>query len=181
MRNETRPGTQHSEPQLQLKEADIIQIIIDDHKALKELIEVMKDSDRETAVRFGAFTEFATTLTAHAKPEEEVLYADMKNETELRKEAFEGDVEHHVADQLVEKIKRTSDEDLKLARIKVLAEIVERHIEEEEGDLLPKFRKHSSTQVRAELGNRFLERKLKYLSSGSDQATPSSKAPSAKH
>ncbi len=36
-------------------------------------------------------------------PEEQVLYTYMKSKEETREEGFEGDVEHALADQLVEK------------------------------------------------------------------------------
>lgn len=168
-------NTDKSQKAVQQAEADIINIILEDHKPLKELIKVMKDSERPEEERFGAFEEFAPTLVAHAKPEEETLYVEMKKEEELREEGLEGDVEHQLADQLVEEIKRTTDKDLKSARIKVLAELVEHHIEEEEEELLPEYKKNSQKEERLELGSRFLEMKLKYLAAGNDNIVPDPK------
>lgn len=159
----------------ELKEADIVNLILEDHKPLKELIKVMKDSDKSHEERFGAFEEFAPTLIAHAKPEEETLYVYMKGDEELKEEGCEGDVEHMIADQLVEEIKRATDKDMKAAQIKVLAELVEHHIEEEEEELLPDFKKESEADVRAQLGNKFLELKLKYLAAGDDNIIPDPK------
>lgn len=147
---------------------DIIEVLLEDHKPLKNLIKTMKDSDIPFKERKAIFDEFAMTLIAHAKPEEEVLYAVMKEKESLREEAFEGDVEHGIADQLVEEIKRTTDEDVCGARIKVLAELVEHHIEEEEEELLPLFKKKSTTQERATLGNEFLRLKVNYLAEGEE-------------
>jgi len=158
------------------RDSDIVNIILEDHKPLKELIEVMKDSEQSHETRFAAFEEFAPTLIAHAKPEEETLYVYMKQDKELKEEGCEGEVEHMIADQLVEEIKRTNDKDMKAARIKVLAELVEHHIEEEESELLPDFKKESEIKVRVDLGNQFLERKLKYLAAGSDNIVPDPKA-----
>lgn len=183
MRNETQSSKQAAAGTLQVKDADIVSLIMEDHKPLKELIKVMKDSKRDAKERISAFNEFGPTLVAHAKPEEETLYVDMKSQDELREEAYEGDVEHQIADQLVEEIKRTKEEDLKLARIKVLAELVEHHIKEEEEELLPDFKKHSDAKERADLGNHFLELKLKYLAAGDDNIIPDPKldAQEAKH
>ena len=161
---------------LQMKDADIVSIILEDHKPLKDLIKIMKDSDRSADERFEAYQEFAPTLIAHAKPEEEILYATMKKDEELREEAFEGDVEHQLADQMVEEIKRTTDEDLRSAKIKVLAELVEHHIEEEESELLPDFKKSSDLETRAEMGNRYLELKMQYLAAGDDNVIPDPKS-----
>lgn len=156
-----------------MQNADIVEFILEDHKPLKELIKIMKDSEKKSLEeRFQAFEEFAPTLIAHAKPEEETLYNFMKQEKELREHGFEGEAEHEIADQLVEEIKRVTDPDKRSAKIKVLAELVEHHIEEEETELLPDFKKESEKQDRAELGNRFMELKLKYLAAGNDNVIP---------
>lgn len=163
----------------QQQQSDIVDLILKDHEPLKELIEVMKDSDKDLAERKAAFQEFAPTLVAHAKPEEQVLYTFMKKKEELREEGFEGDVEHTLADQLVEECKRTEDEDLLGARLKVLAELVEHHIEEEEEELLPDFKENSKSQERIKMGDEFLRLKLDYLAAGDENIIPDPKAEKA--
>lgn len=161
--------------------SDIIDVIMEDHKPLKELIKIMKDSDKDFSERKQAFEEFAPTLIAHAKPEEEILYTTMKSNKELREEGFEGDVEHAIADQLVEECKRTTDKDLLSARIKVLAEVVEHHIEEEEEELLPSFKSETDKNLRESLGEKFLTRKLDYLAKGDDNVIPDPKGENLRH
>lgn len=136
---------------------DIVEIILDDHKALKKLVQVMKDSDKDLSERKKAFQEFAPLLLQHAKPEEQSWYLYMKKAVDMREEGFEGDVEHGLADQLVEEIKRTEDEDQVSARIKVLAELVEHHIEEEEEEQLPEFKKNTSNVEREQLGELYMQ------------------------
>lgn len=138
---------------------DIIDLILADHKELKRLIKILKDSDKDIGERYAAFGEFAPLLTLHAKPEEMTLYADMKEEEEVRLEGMEGEVEHSLADQLLNEAKEEEDEDLWSAKVKVLAELLEHHIEEEEDDILPKCRKAFSKEHRIELGNEFLKLK----------------------
>jgi hemerythrin superfamily protein len=155
----------------QKTETDIIQLILEDHKALKELIEVMKDSEKNFLERSAAFEEFAPLLVTHAKPEEESLYVFMKDDEDLRENGFEGDVEHALADQMIEEIKRTEDdEDLWSARVKVLAEMVEHHIEEEEDEMLPDVKKHSKAEDRARLGEQYLKLRAKYEAMGGSDA-----------
>lgn len=143
------------------KNSDIIDLILDDHRPLKELIKVMKDVEQhDFEDRQEAFEKFARLLTLHAKPEERTMYDYMKSDAETRELAFEGDVEHGLADQLVEEIKRTEDnDDLWSARVKVLAELIENHIEEEESDFLPNFRDHSELEDREDLALKFLRLK----------------------
>lgn len=149
---------------------DIIQMILEDHKPLKQLIKIMKDTDNDLSERQEAFEEFAPLLVTHAKPEEQTMYVFMKGDDETREEGFEGDVEHMLADQLIEEIKRTDDEDLWSARVKVLAELVEHHIEEEEEELLPDFRKHSELEERVELGAEYQQLKAQLEDQGGKDA-----------
>jgi len=152
-----------------LDQGDIISLILKDHAPLKKLIKIMKSSEKDLSERQEAFEQFCPLLVSHAKAEEQALYAHIKNEEELRSEALEGDVEHGLADQMVEEALRTDDEDLWSARVKVLAELVEHHIEEEEEDLLPEFRKNSNHELRKELGEEYLATKANINANGSEK------------
>ena len=143
---------------------DIIQIILHDHKPLKKLIKTLKNSDKDLSTRQAAFEDFSILLTIHAKAEEKTLYVFMKNEIDQREEAYEGDVEHGLADQMVEEVKRTDDEELWSARVKVLAELVEHHIKEEEEEMFPDFKKQSTLEQRIKLGEKYLQKKPEVLS-----------------
>lgn len=144
------------------RSGDIIDLILFDHKPLKKLIKVMKNLDLAENERREAFDKFAPLLIAHAKPEEQILYAVMKNDKEIRVEAFEGEVEHELAEMMLQEAKAATDTDVWSAKVKVLAELVEHHIQEEEGDLLPDYRKSSEKQYRLELGQKYLDAKEQY-------------------
>ena len=136
---------------------DVLEIIREHHKPLKQLIKTMKDSEAEFDEIQAAFQEFAPLLIQHAKPEEQALYTRMKeSEEDVRCEGFEGETEHAIADRLVEEIKETSDEDEFRARVKVLAELVEHHIEEEEEDMFPDLRKEFDLEERVAIGAEYL-------------------------
>jgi hemerythrin superfamily protein len=136
---------------------DIVELILRDHKPLKKLIKVMKDSEAELSEVQEAFLEFAPLLLNHSKPEEKALYVKMKQrEDDIRTEGFEGDTEHQIAAHLVNEINATEDEDELRARIKVLAELVEHHIEEEEEDMLPDVRKEFELQERVLMGQEYV-------------------------
>lgn len=150
-------------------EPDIIQLILDDHKPLKKLIKIMKDSEKyDLKERKAAFEEFAPLLVRHAKPEEETWYIYMKDKEEMREEGLEGDVEHQLADQMIEEAKRAEDDDLFSARIKVLAELVEHHIKEEEEEQIPDFKKNSEPEERVALADAYLEIKSNIRESGAE-------------
>lgn len=135
---------------------DIVELILKDHKPLKKLIETMKDSEADLDEVRDAFEEFAPLLINHAKPEEQALYTKMKErEDDLRCEGFEGDTEHAIADNLVKEIQTTRDEDEYRAKVKVLAELVEHHIEEEEEEMLKDVRKEFELEERVSMGKKY--------------------------
>jgi hemerythrin superfamily protein len=151
-------------------EEDIISVIEEDHKPLKELIKVMQDGDKAAEERIDAFKQFAPLLVTHAKAEEKSLYQYMKSVQELREDAFEGDTEHTMADQLCEEIERTRDPDEMLAKIKVLAEAVEHHIKEEEDEMFPHVKKLVDAQVLKKLTKTYFEVQAEVISEGQDDS-----------
>lgn len=139
---------------------DILKIILEDHKPLKECIEVLKDEDAKVSEKKNAFSEFVPLLLTHAEAEEKTLYAVMKKE-DFRMESFEGETEHAIAERLIQEVKAAKDKDQWCAKAKVLAELVEHHIEEEEEELFPDFRKDSSLEERKEIGESYLQLKTR--------------------
>ncbi len=138
------------------KEGDIIRLILKDHLPLKKLIETLKDSDAKLSEKKTAHEKFVPLLLTHAKAEEESLYVHMKEEdAELRAQGFEGDTEHALAERLIEEIKNTRDQDEWTAKVKVLAELVEHHIEEEEGEMFKEVRKEFELEKRTEIGDEY--------------------------
>lgn len=137
--------------------SDIISLILEDHRPLKSLLRVMKNPAREISERREAFNNFAPLLLSHTHAEEQTLYKHLMTQSRglLLKEAIEGQVEHQIAGQLIHEVLQTEDENLWSARVKVLAELIEHHIEEEETDLLAEFRHLSTEADRLSLGHRF--------------------------
>lgn len=141
------------------KHYDIIQMILDDHKPLKRCIEILKNSQLSLSSRRAAFSEFAPLLTIHAKAEEAILYTFEKTEIDMREEGFEGDVEHALADQMVEEIKQSVDKDIWPAKAKVLAELVEHHIKEEETEIFAELKKEANVSDLIRLGEAYQAKK----------------------
>lgn len=141
----------------QEKNLDIIKLILKDHQYLKNLIRVLVSDNADFRKKSKTFSEFAPLLIAHAKPEEQSLYVHLKETKTLREHGFEGDVEHHIVDQLLNSILGTRDQDEWQAKVKVLAELLQHHIDEEENDLLPLCREELTLHERIEVGREFLQ------------------------
>lgn len=135
---------------------DIISAIKEDHKNLKKFIKVLKKESVKKTEKQEAFELFADLLKSHASSEEESLYQPCIDNKDVSFEAKEGFVEHGMATTLLESILHAGDTETWEAEVKVLAESVEHHIQEEEADLLPHVKKAFPKDERMQMGKEFL-------------------------
>ena len=133
-----------------LKIDSIVDALKEDHKNLKKFIEIMK-SDVEQREKRGAYLQFVSLLKSHASSEEKAVYTPCLANEDLSIEAHEGFVEHKVANSLIQSIDKTREKEEWTAKVKVLAELVEHHIDEEESELLPKVAKKFESDAKKEM------------------------------
>lgn len=134
-------------------EADIVSLILRDHKPIKELILILKAPEVSIAKKKPAFVKFERALSSHAEAEEESLYIYLKKVNSLRTEGIEGDTEHSIAVQLMKEVNESDGDDATwMAKVKVLAELVDHHVKEEEKEVLKEVRKIFSADKRIEMG-----------------------------
>lgn len=141
--------------------ADAIELLTADHRNVEKLF---KEYDKlaEDGATYNEKEALGSTicaeLTIHAQLEEEIFYPaarDALDEEDLVDEAI---VEHATAKDLIAQLADMSpDDDLYDAKIKVLSELVEHHVEEEEDEIFPKLRKAKLDT--ASLGTKMLNRK----------------------
>lgn len=122
---------------------DAISLLIADHDKVKSLFKEFESlGDRAVVSKKKIAEQICTELTIHAEVEEQIFYPairiPLKND-DLLDEAV---VEHASAKDLIEQIQSMNpDDELYDAKVKVLSEQIEHHIEEEEGDMFPEVRK----------------------------------------
>jgi hemerythrin superfamily protein len=81
-------------------------------------------------------------LTAHATAEEEIFYPAARAVIDEPDLIDEADVEHASAKDLIAQIEGSSPSDDHYdAKVKVLGEYINHHVQEEEGEIFPKVRK----------------------------------------
>lgn len=145
-----------------IAESDAIKLLKADHKEVKGLFD---DYEKLVKTEAGAeekqalANEICTMLTIHATVEEELFYPAAR-EALPEEEALldEADVEHNCAKDLIAQIEESHpDEPLYDAKVKVLAEYIQHHVTEEEGEMFPKVRK-SNLDLES-LGEALAERK----------------------
>jgi hemerythrin superfamily protein len=124
---------------------DAIALLKADHKQVRNLFkeyEKMADAEAEAGERQTLAEQICDMLTVHATIEEEIFYPaarDSEVDSDLLDEA---EVEHASAKDLIAQIKGMSpDDELYDAKVKVLGEYVNHHVEEEENEMFQKCRK----------------------------------------
>lgn len=143
-------------------DVDIIKLIEEDHKPLKKILHILKDTDKSLSHRQQALVEFAPLFLNHSRAEERSLYKEMEKIEELRTDSYEGAVEHQIAEEVLEGGLNEENDHMWSAKMKVLAELIEHHLKEEEEEMLPHFKKHSSAEERAVIGEKYLQLKSEF-------------------
>jgi len=113
------------------RKQDAIALLKADHRAVEELFEQF-EAARGAAAKRKLANQICLELTVHTKIEEEIFYpaCEGKIEEDLLKEAY---VEHDGAKVLIAEIEAGNPEDEYYdAKVKVLSEQIEHHVEEEE-------------------------------------------------
>ena len=117
-----------------------IELLKEDHKKVSGIFEQLEPTtERATKTREELFGKLNQELSIHAKIEESIFYPAIKKAAETRDIVFEGIEEHHVIKMLLKELESMPvDTEQWTAKVKVLKENVEHHVEEEEGDMFPK-------------------------------------------
>jgi hemerythrin superfamily protein len=143
----------------------ILETLQTDHRQVRELLKTIL-STADAKKRSDLFKQFRTELTAHSRAEEKVLYRGMEKSEEGKDDALEGAVEHEVVDRLMEDLSRSRSigSDKWTARCTVLQELLEHHIDEEEGEFFKIARKIFDRETLAKMETAFTTEKTKLAS-----------------
>ncbi len=142
-----------------------IQLLKDDHKKVSALFEQLEPTtERAEKTREELFGKLKQELDIHAKIEESIFYPAIKQAAETRDIVMEGFEEHHVIKILLKELDSMPvGTEQWTAKLKVLKENVEHHVEEEEGEMFPKSKDVLETQQIDQLGAQMEEMKKQLL------------------
>ena len=124
---------------------DATALLARDHAEVKKLFkqyEKLADAEAEGEERQALAERICAMLTMHATIEEEIFYPAAR-EADVEDDLLdEAEVEHASAKELIAQIQGMEpDDDLYDAKVTVLGEYVEHHVQEEEGEMFPKCRR----------------------------------------
>ncbi len=137
------------------------QLLKEDHQKVSGIFQQLEPTtERAEKTRTELFTKLKQELDIHAHIEETIFYPAIKQEAETREIVLEGFEEHAVIKRLLRELdggEVTSEQ--WTAKLKVLQENVEHHVEEEEGEMFQKARQVLSEEQINQLGERMEQEK----------------------
>lgn len=123
---------------------DAITLLMDDHKKVKKLFKEYEKLSKKEDIdgKVDIANQICEELTVHATVEEEIFYPAARAAIHADDLLNEAEVEHATAKDLIAQIQEMSGDDpMYDARMKVLSEYINHHVEEEETEMFPKSRK----------------------------------------
>ena len=153
---------------------DVTELLKADHDRVDELFEKVKanaDGDNKDV-----FQTIRQELELHTHVEEQIFYPNLleNGDEELQKIVREGLEEHgQVKTMLTEMGPMSGDDEEFKAKLKVLMENVEHHVEEEEGEMFPLVHDQLDEQMLVRLGSLIKAEKERVRSATTRSATAS--------
>ena len=137
------------------------ELLKQDHEKVSGIFEKLEPTtERALKTREELFTQLKQELDVHAEVEEQIFYPAIKEAEETRDITLEAFEEHAVVKTLLAELEaEAKDTEEWKAKLTVLKENVEHHVEEEEGEMFTKARKVLSKEQIEELGTEMQEAK----------------------
>lgn len=136
---------------------NIFEVLKQDHEKVRYLFDkIEKGGKKERSSLQKLFTQIEEELQVHMEGEERFLYPALEQHDESRGKALEGYEEHQVAKTLIGTFSSLAVDDERWeAKLKVLNEVVEHHMQEEEREMFKMARallkKDQVEQITAQL------------------------------
>jgi iron-sulfur cluster repair protein YtfE (RIC family) len=135
---------------------DAFELLKQDHEKVSGIFEKLAPTTQNgVKTREELFTKLKNELDIHARIEEQIFYPAIKEAQETHDITLEAFEEHRVVKRLLAELDAMPKDDERWgAKLTVLKENVEHHVEEEEGEMFKKARKVLSQEQIDELGAR---------------------------
>lgn len=140
--------------------ATIYDILKLEHRDVKRLFKQIVDEEN---YQDHIYNQIRTALEIHMAGEEKYLYPRLENNAETRLLTLESYEEHEVNKKVINDIDDANTDEAKLAKIKVLNETVNIHVQQEEGELFKKAKRVISDEDEREIARQFMNEKMEKL------------------
>jgi hypothetical protein len=137
------------------------QLLKEDHQKVDGIFQQLEPTtERAEKTRQELFTRLRMELDIHTQVEEKIFYPAIKQAAETREITLEGYEEHHLVKTILREMEGLDVTDEQwTAKLKVLKENVEHHVEEEESEMFQKARNVLTEEEITQLGEQMMEMK----------------------
>ena len=153
---------------------DILNLLKNDHRDVKQLFDEIQGRAEDGEVdgdQIALFHELRVQLLAHAKAEARVVYPEFEVYPELAQMILEAREEHGLVELVLDEMDgMDSPDDVWMAKLKVLRDLIDHHVEEEEEDQFPAAKKVIDEERRKQLADAFLTAKVDEMKILDDEA-----------
>jgi len=138
---------------------NVIELLKQEHEmVLSQLSEL---SSKGTSGREQKYSSLKENLIPHMIGEEKALYPKLEEDSDMGDMALEAIEEHNAVKTLLSQLDNssTSEEDVWVAKLKVIEENVEHHISEEEEKIFPQMQQKLSIDELSSIGSNYEQAK----------------------
>jgi hemerythrin superfamily protein len=140
---------------------ELFETLKQDHQEVKDIFSQLKESSK-TSERKALLEKLQQEILPHMTGEEKVIYPAMKKNEGIREDALEALEEHHAAQLILKELAKMSPDDERFkAKVSVLMEMVDHHVEEEEDVIFKDIKKQFSSEEAGQLLEGFNKEKEK--------------------
>ncbi|HBA87304.1 MAG TPA: cation-binding protein [Geobacter sp.] len=155
------PTSQKSSSGSHAGELTIFDVLKQDHEKARYLFDrAQKSGKKEIASLQKLFTQLEEELTVHMEGEERFFYSALEQNDEMRDKVLQAFEEHQVAKTLIGTFQALAvDDERWAAKLQVLSEVVEHHMQEEEQEVFKLARKAIGKEQQHEMALQFQRNK----------------------
>jgi hemerythrin-like domain-containing protein len=146
---------------------DFFNLLKEEHSEVKNILtQLSKTEQGDSKKREELFMELKNNLLPHMNGEESYFYPALKEHEDARKKALESLEEHHAAKTILDELDRLGKgEESWGAKLNVMKELIEHHIEEEQEEVFKKAEKDLDHDKVGEIMNNFKREKEEFRKS----------------
>lgn len=149
---------------------DALDMLMEDHRQVEELFAQAEQTEDEKKKQ-RIFEQISTALTMHMHVEETALYPALEQHEELKDLALEANEEHRQVKTLMREIENLADGSERFdAKLKVMQENIEHHVEEEETEMFPQMRETLPAEEMEQIGQEMKAAKAEFQKSSKARA-----------
>lgn len=134
---------------------DLINELVADHWVIRDLLRDLRSEATSPRKKHELIKQLGPWLRCHAQGEDKTINDFGKRRSDLRVLAYEDGEEHSTTDLLYSKLLKTRNTYLWAARLHLLCELLEHHLDEEEEEYFPLLKRAMSADESNRLAMRY--------------------------